>query len=303
MGAQIQERVALPSFTDPVLITAFSTAHKGGMTANWAVGNLMTQWNATLVAEFEAEECYNFGRMRPTFRRRGNNLEIDWPANMVYAATPPGSDRTFLFLVGIEPTLNWRSFAEAVTQFAMRAGVQTAISMRAIPGSVTHRQAGSVLAFYSRSDLQDAFCAPVLPMVEGLADIGIVINRCLQTAGCDVIDLFVAEPFYTPALPYAKAGGALLETMCRAYGVTFDRDNLLPIIEQQDQAFDTLVAASDELRSSVEIIEREGASLLANGGSPWYASNNGAQAQEEPLNPREVLQDVESLFRELGQTE
>src|SRR4051812_29711433 len=101
MNTQIQERVTLPPFNNPVLITSFTNANKGGTTASFAIGNLMSQWGANLVAEIDATDCYNYGRMRPKFERRDDGVEIEWPTNLVYAATPDGGDQTFLFLVGV----------------------------------------------------------------------------------------------------------------------------------------------------------------------------------------------------------
>src|SRR4051812_21716560 len=113
IAVTIQERVVLPQLRDPVLITAFAAAHKGGGTAVGALGYLLSQWNAQQVAEFDAEECYNYGRIRPQVQRRDGAAVISWPSNTVYLVSPPDSEQTFIVLVGVEPSMHWRSFAES----------------------------------------------------------------------------------------------------------------------------------------------------------------------------------------------
>src|SRR5687767_1572416 len=118
----IQERVVLPQLKDPVLISAFAAAHKGGGTATGALEYLISQWGAQQVAEFEAEECYNFARIRPFVQRQNGQVAVSWPTNTVYLVNVPDSERSFLFLIGVEPSMNWRSFAASVAQFAARNG-------------------------------------------------------------------------------------------------------------------------------------------------------------------------------------
>lgn len=296
MTAQIQERVTLPPFTDPVLITSFTNANKGGTTASWALGSLMSEWNATLVAELDAPECYSYGRLRPKFRHKDGNVEIEWPTNLVYAATPEGSERTFLFLVGVEPTVNWQAFAETVSSFALRAGVRTAVSLRASVGSVSHRQTPPVFAIYANEEQRETFGAPVLPMQEGAADIGLVVNRALRSAGCEVVDLFVVEPFYTPPMPHAGSALALLDTLRGAFNFSYEAEMLEEVAQEQSRAFDQLLTSSDELRDSVEAIENITNRLLPEGDALASMAMHIA-LQEGELDADEVVKDVEDFFR------
>jgi len=296
MSAQIQERVTLPTFVDPVLITAFTTPNKGGATASWAMGNLMSECNAQLVAELDAAECYNYGRMRPKFERRDNGAEIEWPTNLIYAATPEGSDRTFLFLVGVEPTHNWQCFAEAVAAFARRAGVRTAVSLRSTPGWVSHRETAPVFAIYSNEEQRARFGTPILPMHEGAADIGMAINIALRAAGCDVVDLFVVEPFYTPGMPCASAAVVMLDTLRHAFRVSYDGHALEDVARAQDQTFDQLLSSSPELRESVEAIESRAGRRLSDVGFPLSTPQHVALDRSEPPVDQ-VVNEVENFLR------
>src|SRR5436309_1067428 len=112
MPAQIQERVVLRNLNDPILITAFASPQKGGGTAKWALSHVVENWNATPVAELDADDCYDYGQIRPRMRIVAGRTEIDWPSNQVYLASPEGSHRSFLLMLGIEPSHKWKEFAE-----------------------------------------------------------------------------------------------------------------------------------------------------------------------------------------------
>jgi PAC2 family len=300
MSAHIQERVTLPSFDDPILITAFATPFKGGATATFAVSQMLNQWDATPIAELEAEDCYHFGRLRPQVSRNGNRTSIQWPTTQIFAANPPGANRTFLLMLGQEPTQSWQSFASAVAQFALRSGVRTAINLHVLPASISHRQPAPVQAWYSDDGARQSFGLPEFGMQEGAADIGLAISSCLQELGCRTVDLFGLEPFYAPSMPIAQTAIALLEAIARPYGAGFDNEELRAIAERQGEALENIVAASPQLREGLQAIERHSSYTLGSGQEPSVDNQtnaNGAVQVAEPLNTEDVLKDVEDWLR------
>ena len=302
MTARIQERVMLPSFDDPILITAFTTPFKGGTTASLAVSYLQSQWDATLIAELEAEECYHFGRIRPQIVRNGNRTSVQWPTTQVFAANPPGANRTFLLLIGTEPTQNWQSFAAAVAQFAIRAGVRTAISLRSLPASVSHRHPAPVYGWYSDEGARHSFGLPEFAMQEGAADFGLTINACLQEAGCRTVDLFGLEPFYAPAMPVAQTALALIGAVTTPYGASFDAQELTVLVDKQDRAIEDILAASPQLREGVQAIENQGGVALNSGQQvgPGDQSTSGVVQLVESFEPKEIVEEVEAWLRSDG---
>lgn len=301
MTGPIHERVALHDLNDPILIAAFTAPHKVGATASSALSFLMEQWGAQLVAEFESEDCYNFVRIRPQLRRDGDQTFVDWPRCLVYLANPPESDRSFLFLIGIEPSLRWRSFVEAAGDFAKRAGVRTSVVVRAVPAAISHRQPASILATYSEPGLQDQFQLTPPPYMEGPLDIGAVLNLHLRELGCQTVDLYAMEPYYAPAFPNASAGLAILRALGAAFGIEVSAPELSKAAEGQLAAIESAIADSEEMKAAILALEQRNASILESGGSGWSTPKSLAQGDPgtaaEPLNTEDVLREVEELLR------
>jgi proteasome assembly chaperone (PAC2) family protein len=296
MTEPIKERVVLPQLKDPVLISAFTAAHKGGTTATAALGFLLSEWNARQIAEFDAEDCYNYARLRPQVTRIIGQVAVSWPTNAVYLASPPGSDRSFLFLLGVEPSLKWRSFAEAVAQFALRAGVRTAISMRALPGSVTHTQPSVVQAVYSQPELAQQYGLPVMEMTEYGLDIGGLINLTLQTMGCQTVDLFAIEPFYAAAIPDAKAGLALLSALGQPFGLSITSEQLAAMAQTQYEAIEAAVSTSDQAQAVVRAIEGRSVATLDNDSQVYPSLPAGDLTPIQDGDAEAAVAEVESLL-------
>jgi len=297
MSESITERVVLPQLKDPVLISAFTAAQKGGATATSAVSFLLGAWNAQQIAEFEAEDCYNFARLRPTVMRQDGKTAISWPANYVYLATPPDSDRAFLFLVGVEPQLNWRRFADGIAQFARRAGVRSAISLRAVPGSVTHTQPPVVQAVYSKPELAQQYGLPEMELNEYGLDIGGLINLTLQAQGVDTVDLFAVEPFYTAALPDASAGLGLLDAIGAAFQVKVPREQLQAMALAQREAIEAAVSTSEQAQALVRSLESRNVATMDEGAGVYPSLPPGSDAS--PLKESDAaaaVAEVEALF-------
>src|SRR5687768_18512011 len=129
MSGLVQERALLNNLKDPVLLSAFAMPVKGGSTAASALSYLAQQWNAEPVAEFGAEQLYDYSRIRPQLQTsEDGQRSLQWPTNTVYLARPEGVDRSFLLLIGVEPNFGWQSLVESIEAFCRRAGVTTAIA-------------------------------------------------------------------------------------------------------------------------------------------------------------------------------
>jgi predicted ATP-grasp superfamily ATP-dependent carboligase len=288
----IQERVVLPQLKDPVLISAFAAAHKGGGTATGALEYLLNAWGAQQVAEFDAEECYNYARIRPYVVRQNGEATISWPTNTVYLVNPPESERSFLFLIGVEPSMHWRSFAEGIAQFAARAGVKTAIALRSMPGSVAHTQPAQLQAIYSNAKMAEGFGITPIADSHGPLDIGGLINLTLSAMGCDTVDILALEPFYTNAVPDARAGLAMLDALGGAFGWQLPREQLAAMAEAQYAAIEASVSASEQAQALVRALEQQ-----AGGG----AAKQQMALLETPLQATDAaaaVDEVEAMLRE-----
>ena len=88
-----------PKLKRPVLVAAFEGWNDAADAATSAARFLRDHWGARQFAEINPEEFYDFSSTRPQVRLvDGLTREIVWPANELYAASVPGSERDVIVL-------------------------------------------------------------------------------------------------------------------------------------------------------------------------------------------------------------
>ena len=285
----INQNTNLQNLKDPVLITTFSSQLKGGQTAPSAIAYGLEQWDARLAAEIDTDDCYINARMRPWVRRDGDKTVLDWPQNVVYRVD--GEDRSFLILVGVEPSLNWRSFVARIGEFASEHQVGLAVNLKSVPATVPHTLQAPIKAIYSDEAMVEQFGIEVMEDQEGPADIGRVLNLHLAEQGVPTIDVYAMEPFYATAIPDAEATLSLLRTLHSVFGLNVDTERLEQAALAQRQAIDAAVANSEQLRETVIALEER-----AGGNRPLLGA---PEAPPQELDANEVLDEAESFLRSL----
>ena len=113
-----------PHLRSPVLVCAFAGWNDAAGAATTALTTAAESLDAEVIAQIDPEDFFDFQANRPTIRlTEGQTREIEWPGNVLLAATPQGSERDLVLLAGTEPNLRWRTFADGVAETAERLGV------------------------------------------------------------------------------------------------------------------------------------------------------------------------------------
>ena len=107
-----------PALKNPVLLLSFAGWSDAGASATTAVRYICDQLLARQFASIDPEEFYDFSVQRPVVRLAENKQrEIHWPSYNFYCGAGIGVERDFVFGVGIEPQLRWRTFVETMLRF------------------------------------------------------------------------------------------------------------------------------------------------------------------------------------------
>src|SRR4051812_9438811 len=107
------------SLNDPILIAAFRGWNDAGEAATYSANHLGRVWGAESVASIDPEEFYDFQVVRPQVELvDGITRRITWPENKFSAARIQGGRHDALILVGTEPSLKWKTFANLVVEMA-----------------------------------------------------------------------------------------------------------------------------------------------------------------------------------------
>src|SRR5688500_17744415 len=122
--------VVRPALHRPVLIAAFRGWNDGGQGATLAAGYLPRVWDAERCADIDPEGFVDFQSNRPHVSLdEGMTRKVEWPENVFYHARIPGSERDAVLLLGVEPSLRWRTFCQLVIDLARDLDVELVVTL------------------------------------------------------------------------------------------------------------------------------------------------------------------------------
>ncbi len=279
-----------PRLDGPTLIAAFEGWNDAGDAATTAACHLAGRWGCEPVAEIDPEPFFDFTAARPMVRLDDSKArEITWPMNEVRAArlADPGIDA--VVLIGTEPQLRWRTFAEQLIALAGALGVARVVTLGALLAEVPHSR--DVEVYGSADDEELRAELDLTPSTyEGPTGIVGVLSSAFLEAGYPTASFWSAVPSYMPAAPSPKAALALVNRVCavmRAPVPTFD-------LEQRAQTYERevtrIVAEDEETAEYVGRLERT-----------WDANREQARPKPPLSNdPDKLVAEVEQFLRDSG---
>src|ERR1051326_6966693 len=195
-----------PELRRPVLVAAFRGWNDGGQGASLAGGYLAKQWAAARFGEIDPEGFFASPSPRPPVSLvEGLTRRLDWPDNGFSHAPIPGTDRDAILLLGIEPSLRWRTFTKLVLDLAHEFGVELLVTFGSLLADVPHTRPAPVTG---------AATDPALVAEMGLEPsryegptgiVGVVHDACRE-ANVPSVSLWAAVPHYVSLADRLKAG-------------------------------------------------------------------------------------------------
>lgn len=278
---------------NPLVIAGFASA--SGVTANVAVQHLADRWDAQPFAEIDPEPYFDFTVRRPLVRLEDGERVIDWPMTHVYVASPAGLDRDVMLIAGVEPSLRWRTYSEAIASLLTEAGATSFVTVAAYPGAVPHTRPLPVRLDGVASELTRAFAIePSASNYEGPVGITSVVSMYLRAQGLETVGLMALTPFYAVANPHPHATIALIDAVDRALGTSTPVTELRELAAQLDRDVATAIEESPQLKTVVTTLEEQ---------FDWIRGSKtsllSAPTQPLALPPSdEVIADVERFLEE-----
>jgi proteasome assembly chaperone (PAC2) family protein len=252
-----------PSLERPVLIAAFRGWNDGGQGASLAAGYLAKAWDARRFAEIDPEEFFDFQSTRPQVRLEdGFTRRIDWPETVFFHARPAGMDRDAVLLLGIEPSLRWRTFAGLIVDFAKELGVDLVVTLGALLADVPHTRAAPVTGSATDQDLIERLGLQA-SRYEGPTGIVGVLHDACRRAEIPSASLWAAVPHYVSLAPSPKAAAALCQRLGTLLGAPIDTAELDEAAEAYVQQVSDAIAADEDTAAYVEDLEQRADELDA----------------------------------------
>ncbi|WP_212841268.1 proteasome assembly chaperone family protein [Catellatospora sp. IY07-71] len=227
----------LPELGRPVLLHALSGFVDAGAAGRLAREHLLDTLDATLVAEFDLDQLYDYRSRRPLMHFSSDHwVSYDAPKLELHALRDD-DDTPFLLLTGPEPDFQWERFVAAVTGLIERLQVRLTIGVHAIPMSVPHTRPAGVTAHGTRPELVVGH-EPWITDVQVPASMTNLLEFRLGESGHDAMGFAAHVPHYLADSEYPQAAELLLTSVSRATGL------LLPTEDLRD--------AGDRVREEIE---------------------------------------------------
>ena len=243
-----------PELRNPILIAAFEGWGDAGDAATTAARHVRDRLGGEVIAGIDAEPFYDFTSTRPYVRLERGERVIDWPSNELAAVTIPTASRDLLVLVGIEPQLRWRTFAQQVLAMVEAFDVQLVIALGALIAEVVHSRPATVYSsgydpeLNERLDLEPS-------TYEGPTGILGVLHDALRANGTPSISLWGTVPGYVPNATSPKAALALVERVSQLLELTIPTTALEIGAAAYERQISELVEDNDDTRAYVAQLE------------------------------------------------
>jgi len=245
-----------PKLRDPVLVAAFRGWNDGGQGASLAAGYLAKAWAAERFAEIDAEQFYDFQVTRPLVSLEdGTTRRLEWPDNGFFHATVPGTGRDAVILIGTEPNLRWKTFAQLVLGLAQDLGVERVVTFGSLLADVPHtRPAPVTAAATDEAMMQELGLEP--SRYEGPTGIvGVLLDAC-RVSGLSSLSLWAAVPHYVSLAPSPRAALALVRRFGELLSIDVDVKELEQAADEYSEQVTEAVSADADTAAYVEELER-----------------------------------------------
>jgi hypothetical protein len=279
--------LAEPTLTRPVLLAGFTGWNDAGDAASTALRTMIEAWGADPLAELDPEIFTDFATVRPRVKLDSEHRRtIVWPTVGVWSVSLPGTD--VILVLGPEPALRWRLFAEQIVGIAEKYDAAMGISLGALLADIPHSRPVPLIGTATDDDLIDRFELRRSDY-EGPTGIVGVLHDSLQRAGLATASLWAAVPGYASQVPSPKASMALVERACTMIGTPAPLAALAPGAAEYDARVAALIGDDDDMAEYLSRLE-EISDDREVGADDLTAA--------EPVDPEGLVDEVEQFLRE-----
>ncbi len=255
MSAAYEVHGELPTLDRPVLVVMLSGWIDASGAAASAMSTIDTGCTTTPLVTFDSDTFIDYRARRPIMELRdGVNTRLVWSDIQLNSGTDPNGNPV-LTLTGPEPDAQWRAFAKAVSELALRLGVYQMVALGSYPFAAPHTRPARLSSTSPSADVI-ANVPYLKSSVDVPAGVSAVLEHGLTEAGIASLGLWVQVPHYVSAMSYPAASVALLDGLREVTGIAIDASALGAEAEIQRARIDQLVSSNDEHGAMVRQLEQ-----------------------------------------------
>ena len=181
--------------------------------------------------------------------------KIEWPENAFYHARITGSDRDAVLLLGVEPSLRWKTFSKLVLDLARELDVELVVTLGSLLADVPHTRAAPVTGAASDPQLVESLGLQHSRYEGPTGIVGVLQDAC-RNAEIPAASLWAAVPHYVSLAPSPRAARALCDRLAQLLSVPIDTAELAEAEEAYAEQVTEAVSTDEETAAYVAELER-----------------------------------------------
>jgi len=214
------EIFTIPHLRRPTMIVAFSGWSDAGEAATGALTHLLENLDqsedpqeAILIAEYDAEDFYDFQVNRPMISVDESMVRsINWPSTQVYGIHTSHLDHDYVLVLGVEPSMKWRTFTALLLDLAEDLEVDLVITLGAMLADAPHTRPISVSGSGGHPDIAARLGVEISKYEGPTGILGIIADGAVKRE-IDCVSLWAGLPHYASNSPSPKATLALINAV------------------------------------------------------------------------------------------
>jgi hypothetical protein len=192
----------------PVMLVALTGLFDISGAATTALDRFAPADTAITIGSIDPDPFYDFTQERPQVEYDEGELRvIRWPENEFDVVRGRG-DRDLVVLVGVEPHLYWRTYAQCITHVARRLACEAVVTVGSAAEAVPHTRTPMVTGSTTDAELARRLGIGQ-PTYQGVTGVVGVIQTVLADADIPSVSLRVGIPHYLMNAEHPQAVAAL----------------------------------------------------------------------------------------------
>lgn len=243
---------SLRNLRRPVVVVAFEGWNDASDAASEALSQLAAVYDASVVDEIDSEEYYDYTTARPMITKDETGRHIEWPAVEISVAHMPSRD--LVLVIGPEPNLRWRSFANLLVSALRSVNPDLVVLLGAMLTDAPHSRPTPVSVttgdrrWVTRLGLDESD-------YEGPTGVLGVLSEYCSRAGMPNVSIWASVPHYVANPPNPKATLALLLRLEDLLDEAVDVGDLPDQAREWEKSVNELVGEDPDIREYVEHLE------------------------------------------------
>ena len=248
---------AVGPLRDPVLVVAlrgwFDVAGVATGALEWSVQDR----DVVVVGSIDPDPFFDFTQERPeTYLDEDGDRHIRWPENDFVVARFPEGSRDLVLMSGVEPHLQWTTFADCIVECARKLKCEVVVTVGATADGVPHTRSPHVVGSSTNTALARRLGLS-RPQYQGPTGVVGVIHERLEREGITAVSLRVGVPHYLANAQHPKSSAALLRHLEHVLGVPTAHGEMYEEIQRWEELHDAAVEGDDKTLSYLTILEDE----------------------------------------------